>query len=118
MLKKVKSKLIKVAIAAASSLSVAATSICSVAAAKVDLKGGVEKASNAFGKQIKPVFASIFGVMAVVLLGVALIKTIHEFADSRSNERDFNFTPMIKWWAGVVLCGLASSASFFGWFGL
>lgn len=117
MSKKLKTKIIKAAIVAATSFSVLSAGI-SASAAKVNLDQGVEQVTIEIKKQVKPIFVSIFGLAAVVLFGIALFKTVHEFSESRSNERDMNWSPIIKWWIGVIVCALASSSAFFGWFGL
>lgn len=118
MFKKIKSKIVKASIAVASSLSVVSCGICSASAKKVDLKNGVEKVTEKISSQVKPVFASVFGVAAIILLGIALFKTVHEFSQARSEDRNFNFSAIIKWWVGVVVCALFSSTTAFGWFGL
>ena len=118
MNKKIKSTITKVVLTVTSSLSVISAGICSASAKKVNLKGGVEQVTKEVSSQVKPIFASIFGVAAVILLGIALFKTIHEFSQARSDDRNFNFSAIIKWWIGVVVCALFSSTAAFGWFGL
>jgi hypothetical protein len=118
MNKKIKSTITKVVLTVTSSLSVVSAGICSASAKKVNLENGVKKVTNEVSSQVKPIFASIFGVAAIILLGIALFKTVHEFSQARADDRNFNFSAIIKWWIGVVVCALFSSTAAFGWFGL
>lgn len=118
MYKKIKSKIVKAVITVASIVSVSLSEICVANAKKVNLENGVKKATNEVSSQAKAIFALIFGVAAIILLGITLFKTVHEFSQARADDRNFNFSAIIKWWIGVVVCALFSSTATFGWFGL
>lgn len=118
MYKKIKFIIIKAVLAVVSTTSVTISGICVANAKKVNLENGVKKVTNEVSSQVKPIFASIFGVAAIILLGIALFKTVHEFSQARADDRNFNFSAILKWWIGVVVCALFSSTAAFGWFGL
>ena len=117
MNKKVKNKIIKSAIVVATFLSALSFAAISSNAA-VDLSKGVKTVTGRLNSTFKTVLSAIFGVITLVVLAVALIRTIGELLDAKKQGRDFEFKAFIYWWMGVVVAGLATSSTFFGWFGL
>ena len=84
----------------------------------MDLSKGVKQVTSSLSSTFKTVLTAIFGVITLVVLAVALIRTIGELLDAKKQGRDFEFKAFIFWWIGVAAAGLATSSTFFGWFGL
>lgn len=117
MMKKIKKRILKSAIAVTTFLSAMYFAAFSTYA-KVDLAGGVKSATNDLKSTFKTVLTAIFGVITLVVLAVAIIRTIGELLDAKKQGRDFEFKAFIFWWMGVAIAGLATSATIFGMFGL
>lgn len=117
IMKKIKKRILKSAIAFATFLSAMYFAAFSTYA-KVNLEGGVKNATTSLKSTFKTVLSAIFGVVTIVVLAVAIIRTIGELLDAKKQGRDFEFKAFIFWWMGVAIAGLATSSTLFGWFGL
>lgn len=86
--------------------------------AAVDFSGGIEQVTNNVTSQAKAIMGTIFGFVAIIALAFTVAKAIKAgLAYHRSGE-PVNATPIVAGGIATIVAGLASSATFFGWFGL
>lgn len=89
------------------------------ASAAVDVSGGLEHVFNELKVELKDVAALGFALAAVVCLIVAFVKLIGGFIEHhRGTNSDFPWKPVGFAFAAALVCSLAASANFFGWFGV
>ncbi len=101
--------------AAATSLMIA--SMIEINAAEVDFSGGVSQLATNVTSQAETIAGTVFATVALFALAFTVFKGVKAAFAYRRNE-DVHIGPVIAGGIGTVLCGLASSTAFFGWFGL
>lgn len=85
--------------------------------AAVDLVSGIENITNQVSTQAKAIMGIIFALVSLVCLGFTVGKGIALLA-SYHNGHPNSPTPVILCAIGTIVAGLASSATFLGWFGV
>lgn len=117
-MKKIKKNFTKIALAIITSMTLVTTSFYS-ASAKVNLAGGVQKATNGMVSQLKSVFATVFGIGAVIALVFTVVKFVSAMIHYHKGEgEDVTWLPTILGLIATIVCGVFSATSVFGWFGL
>ncbi len=84
----------------------------------VDLVTGVENITNQVTTQAKAIMTIVFGAIALFCLGFTVVKGVRMGFQYHSHQQVDSAGPVIASAIGTIVAGLASSASFFGWFGL
>lgn len=85
--------------------------------AAVDFTGGVNEVADQFKSQAETIATIIFGCIAIIAFTFTIIKGIAA-GISYHRGQDFSVGPVIGGAVATIVCGLASSSTFFGWFGL
>lgn len=85
--------------------------------AAVDVAGGVEQITQQVTTQAKTIMGIIFGAVALICLAYTVAKGIGLLMEHRQGHPT-TATPVIMGAIGTIVAGLASSATFLGWFGL
>ncbi len=118
ILSKFKIKLTKAfAAVSAATASLMITSMIETNAAPVDFSNGVTQVANSVTSQAKTIAGVVFAAVAIFALAFTVAKGVKAAFAYRRNE-EVHIAPVVAGGIGTVLCGLASSAAFFGWFGL
>lgn len=116
--KLLKGKLLKIILAILTSVTMITSSLSSVAA-KVDLAGGVKKATNGLVGQLKSVFATVFGIAAVIALAFTIAKFVSAMIHYHKGEgEEVTWLPTILGLIATIVCGIFTGTAAFGWFGL
>lgn len=82
-----------------------------------DLVNGVTQVANQVKNVGKTILITIFGVVAMFCLGFTIFKAVTAFMSYKKNH-DYDVLSPILGLVGTLVCSLAATATFFGWFGL
>lgn len=85
--------------------------------AAVDVAGGLDQITKQVTTQAKTIIGIIFGFLAIVALAFTVAKGVHALLEHNAG-RPSSPTPVIFGAIATIVCGLASSSVFLGWFGL
>ncbi len=91
--------------------------ITNILSSGVDLVSGVETISEKVEAAVKGVTPIVFAVMAFIALAFTLFKAVQALLSHRQGQPT-SAVPVIVGAIATVICGLLSTSSFFGWFGL
>lgn len=85
--------------------------------AEVDLAGGIDLVTQEVTAQVKTIIGIIFGFVALAALAFTVAKGVHALLEHNAG-RPSSPTPVILGGIATIVCGLASTSLFLGWFGL
>lgn len=124
-LKKIKNKVLSFSITSALISSITAINAYAADDAdnadndgNVDISGGIKQAIDKVKIQFKDVVVIIFGFLTLVALTVAVSKLVKGLLNHRTQGTEIPWAAIGMAFGATILCGLISSAGFFGWFGL
>lgn len=97
--------------------SLVLSSTMQFSAAKVDFAGGVQKVAEDVTSQGKTVAGIVFGAVAVFALSFTIGNAVKASMSYKKGE-GLHLGAVIGGAIATIVCGLASAAYFFSWFGL